>query len=153
MHSTAVVDQTFRNNGLTVANNIHEVPFEKLHEVFGADAALYMVIDEYGTSYSVVSSDTVVRVSARLIDLRTGVVLWTDEASASSAETRGNSGGGIVGVLLEAAVSQIIETVTDRGFDVAAMTSNRLLSADVHNGLLYGPRSTKYGQPAVSEKK
>lgn len=153
VYPVAVVDQTFRNNGLTVAHDIHEVPFGKLHEIFGADAALYMVIENYGTSYNVVSSDTVVSVSAKLVDLRTGVLIWSDNASASSAETRGNGGGGLAGMLVEAVVNQIVETVTDRGFDIAAITSNRLLSAEVHNGLLHGPRSAKYGQPAVSEKK
>lgn len=148
----ALVDQTFKNNGLTVANDVHEVPIQKLHEIFAADAALYMTIEEYGTSYVVISSDTVVSVSATLVDLRTGEILWKGASRASSAETRGNSGGGLVGMLVEAAVSQIIETVTDRGFDIAAITNTRLLSAEGYNGLLYGPRSAKYGQPVSSEK-
>lgn len=148
----ALVDQTFKNNGLTVAGDIHAVPTTKLHDIFGADAALYMTIEEYGTSYVVVSSDTVVRVTASLVDLRSGETLWQDTASASSAETRNNSGGGVVGMLVSAAINQIVETVSDRGFDIAAITSNRLLSSEGHNGLLHGPRSPKYGQPATSEK-
>ena len=93
-----------------------------------------------------------VSVSATLVDLRTGDVLWKDSATASSEETRGNSGGGLAGMLISAVVNQIIETVTDKGFDIAAITNTRLLSADGHNGLLYGPRSAKYGQPVKSEK-
>lgn len=153
VYPVAVVDQTFKNNGLTVANDVHQVPIAKLHEIFGADAALYMTIEEYGTSYVVLSSETIVRVSATLVDLRSGTVLWQDNATASSAETRGNSGGGIIGMLVEAAMHQILETVTDAGFDIAALASNRLLSSESHNGLLHGPRSAKYGQPATSEKK
>lgn len=149
----SLVQQTFRSNGLTEATDIHAVPFEKIHQIFGADAGLYMTIENYGTSYVVLSSDTVVTVSATLVDLRTGVVLWQDKATASSAETRGNSGGGLVGMLVEAALNQIIETVTDRGFDIAAISANRLLYVEDHNGLLYGPRSPKYGQPVPSEKK
>lgn len=148
----ALVDQTFKSNGLTVANDIHQVPLQKLHDIFSADAALYLTIEEYGTSYVLVSSNTVVSVSATLVDLRTGDILWKDSASASSEETRGNSGGGLVGMLVSAVVNQVIETVTDKGFDIAAITNARLLSADSHNGLLYGPRSAKYGQPVKSEK-
>ncbi|MDP4530096.1 DUF799 domain-containing protein [Alkalimonas delamerensis] len=148
-----LVEQTFRNNGLTEATDIHAVAFERVHEIFGADTGLYLTIDRYGTSYAVLSSDTVVAISATLVDLRTGTVLWQDKATASSAENRGNSGGGLVGMLIEAAMNQIIETITDRGFDIAAMSSNRLLFAEGHNGLLYGPRSPKYGQPAPSERK
>lgn len=149
----ALVYQTFQNNGLTVANDVHAVPVAKLHEIFNADAALYIDIQEYGTSYVVVSSNTVVTVTAKLIDLRTGTVLWQGTSSASSAETRGNSGGGLVGMLVQAAVSQIVETVSDTGFDISAIASNRLVSSETHNGLLHGPRSPKYGQPATSEKK
>lgn len=148
----AVVDQTFKNNGLTVAHDIHALPIQKLREIFAADAALYLTVEQYGTSYVVLASDTVVSVSATLVDLRTADILWQGAASASSSETQGNNSGGLVGMLVEAALTQIIETVTDRGFDIAAITSNRLLSAEHHNGLLHGPRSKKYGQPATSEK-
>lgn len=147
----ALVEQTFRNNGLTVANDVHQVPPEKLNQIFGADAALYITIEEYGTSYVVVTSDTVVRLSASLVDLKTGDVLWQDASFASSAETRGSSGGGLVGMLIEAIVYQIIETVVDQGFDIAAISSDRLLNASGHNGLLYGPRSQSYGQPVPSQ--
>lgn len=149
----ALVNQTFENNGLTVAEDIQVVPTTKLHEIFGADAALYVDIQEYGTSYVVVSSDTSVKVSAKLVDLKSGVLLWQGSAFASSAESRGNSGGGLVGMLVEAAVNQIIETVSDTGFNVSAIASTRLTSSEAHNGLLHGPRSPKYGQPATSEKK
>jgi hypothetical protein len=150
----AVVDQTFKGNGLTVANDIHQVPVKKLHDIFGADSALYINIEEYGTSYVVISSETAVTVSAKLVDLRTGEVLWQDKARASSAEQQNNNtGGGLVGMLVVAAINQIAETVSDKGFEIAAITSNRLLSSDTYNGLLYGPRSPNYGQPALSEKK
>lgn len=149
----ALVNQTFQNNGLTVANDVQAVPVAKLYEIFGADAALYIDIQEYGTSYNIISSDTVVTVTAKLVDLKTGVLLWQGVSSASSGESRGNSGGGLVGMLVEAAVYQIIETVSDTGFDVSAIASTRLVSSEIHNGLLHGPRSPKYGQPATSEKK
>lgn len=149
----AVVNQTFNNNGLTVAEDVHAVPSQKLKEIFGADTALYVTIEDYGTSYVVISSETRVTVSASLVDLETGTVLWADAATASSAEQQNANSGGLVGMLVQAAVSQIFETVTDRGFDIAAMASNRLLSADSYNGFLYGPRSPKYGQPVPSEKK
>ena len=149
----AVVEQTFKGNGLTVASDVHQVPVDKLHSIFGADSALYITVEEYGTSYVVISSETAVTVSASLVDLRTGVQLWQGKARASSAEQQNNSGGGLVGMLVVAAINQIAETITDKGFEIAAITSNRLLSSDTYNGLLYGPRSPSYGQPVPSEKK
>ena len=149
----ALVEQTFKGNGLSVASDVHQVPIKKLHDIFGADSALYITIEEYGTSYVVISSETAVTVSASLVDLRTGEQLWQGKARASSAEQQNNGGGGLVGMLVVAAINQIAETVTDKGFEIAAITSTRLLSSDAYNGLLYGPRSPKYGQPVPSEKK
>lgn len=142
----ALVDETFKNNGLTVAEDIHAVSSRKLNDIFGADAVLYIEVQEYGTSYAVLASDTVVVVQAKLVDSKTNDVLWQGKARAASSEqNRGNSGG-IVGMLVEAAVSQIIESAFDASFQVAATASGRLLSPQMPNGLLYGPRSPKYGQ-------
>lgn len=145
----ALVEQTFRNNGLTVAEDMHAVPAAKLVEIFGADAALYLEVVEYGTSYAIISSDTVVAVKARLVSLKTNQVLWEGSASASSSEQRSGNSGNLVGMLVEAAVLQIMETVTDKGFEISTIATGRLLSPQLPNGLLYGPRSPKFGQPAT----
>jgi hypothetical protein len=147
----ALVDQTFKNNGLTVAEDVHTVPFSKLQEIFGADAGLYITITNYGTSYVILSSETRVSMTASLIDLHTGTLLWKGAASASSAENQQNNNS-LVGMLVNAAVNQIVETIADRGFNIAAIASHRLVSAQTYNGLLYGPRSPQYGQPVPSEK-
>ena len=140
----AVTNETFRQNGVTEAADIHALPIKKLHEIYGADTALYLDIQNYGTSYLIVSSDTVVTASARLVDLRTGKLLWEGKASASSAEQQSNSGGGLIGMLVVAVVNQIANTITDKGHEIAGITSFRLLSADMPNGILYGPHSPKY---------
>ncbi|WRV89339.1 DUF799 domain-containing protein [Pseudomonas protegens] len=144
----AVVDETFRHNGLTNPADIHGLAPAKLNEIFGADAGLYITVKEYGTSYMLISSATVVTASATLVDLKTGTTLWTGSARASSEEgNNGNNGnnGGLVGMLITAAVKQIINTSTDAGHPIAGITSQRLLSAGQRTGLLYGPRSPKYG--------
>jgi hypothetical protein len=142
----ALVDSTFKQNGLTVAGDIHQVPPAKLRDIFGADAALYVTVSKYGATYTVLDSVTVVAASARLVDLRTGVELWSGSASASSAENQNNNnGGGLVGMLISAAIKQIAHNLSDSGHEVAAVTSNRLLSAGHYNGLLFGPYSPRYG--------
>ena len=64
----AVMEETFRQNGLTTPDDIHAVPAARLREIFGADAALYMTVKEYGASYKVVSSDVTVSIDATLLD-------------------------------------------------------------------------------------
>ncbi|KVN88037.1 hypothetical protein WJ96_10030 [Burkholderia ubonensis] len=144
----AVMDEAFKQNGLTNAAEIQDVPPAKLREIFGADAVLYSKVSKYGSVYQVIDSTTVVTASAKLVDLKTGDVLWQGKGSASGKELGNNvnvGGFGIVGMLVQAAVKQIAHSLTDEAHDVAGLTSNRLLSAGPPTGLLYGPRSRKYG--------
>lgn len=141
----AVMDETFKQNGLTTAADIQATSPAKLREIFGADAALYSKVTQYGTVYHVIDSTTVVTASAKLVDLKTGDVLWQGRASANSNEGNNSSAGGLIGMLVQAAIKQIANSLTDKSHDIAGVTSYRLLHAGPPNGLLYGPRSTKYG--------
>ncbi|MBV8623984.1 MAG: DUF799 domain-containing protein [Herbaspirillum sp.] len=140
----ALAAETFRQNGLDNAPEIHQLPVQKLRQIFGADAALYIDVTTYGTAYQVIKSETVVSADAKLIDLRSGKLLWEGSATASSAEQQQNSGGGLVGILLSAVLNQIISTSTDASYKMAGLTSARLLRAGGQNGLLHGPRSPQY---------
>ncbi|WEK31128.1 MAG: DUF799 domain-containing protein [Candidatus Pseudomonas phytovorans] len=141
----ALVDETFRQNGMTTPADIHQLPTAKLHEIFGADAGLYVTVSDYGTRYMVISSATIVTANAKLVDLKTGTTLWTGSATASSQENQQNQGG-LIGMLVAAAINQIISSVQDdAGYPIAGMASARLLAPYPNGGILYGPRSPKYG--------
>lgn len=139
----SLMDETFRQNGLNNAAEIHDVSALKFREIFGADAAVYIKIKSYGTSYAVISSATTVAVEGRIVDLRTGQQLWQGSASASSAESDSSSQGGIAELLIKALMNQIIGTVTDASFKYAGIASERLLFPR-KDGVLYGPRSPSY---------
>lgn len=141
----AVVDETFKQNGLATARDIHDISPAKLREIFGADAALYVDIKSYGVSYTIINSDVTVSAEARLVDLKAGQLLWNGKATASSSEQNNNSGGGLAGILVSALINQISNTVLDRSHTYAGITSQRMLSPRP-NGVLYGPRSPLYGK-------
>lgn len=136
----AVVEETFKQNGLSNATDIRSVPVAKLHEIFNADAALYIDISDYGTKYLIVDSETRVSASARLVDLRSGKQIWSGLATASDNEGNNNNQSAL-GMLIAAAVHQIASNVTDKAHDVAAITSARLLSAGSDGDILPGPRA------------
>lgn len=138
--------ETFKQNGLSQPNDIHAVAPAKLKEIFGADSALYIKITRYGTTYTVLSSAAVVAAEAQLVDLSTGALLWSGQAVASSDEGNNNSGGGLIGALITAAVKQVMNNLSDASHKVAGVATGRLLSAGQPNGLLYGPRSPNYGK-------
>jgi hypothetical protein len=141
------MNETFKHNGLTTPNDIQNVEPAKLREIFGADAALYTTVTAYGSKYMVVGSKTVVTANAKLIDLRSGDELWHGKATANGSETGANVSVnvGLIGMLVQAAVAQVVNSITDKSYDVAGLTSTRLLSTGGTNALLYGPRSPRYG--------
>lgn len=142
----ALVGETFLNNGLTQPEDIHALNVDKLHTIFQADAALSIVISEYGTKYMVLASDTRVTLEGKLIDLRNGQKLWEGSATASSAEQGGGNSGGLAGMLAQALVEQIVNTMADTTYNMAGIADNRLLRAGRMNGMLYGPRSPMFGK-------
>jgi hypothetical protein len=142
------MEETFKYNGLTTPADIQQVAPAKLREIFGADAALYTKVTEYGSRYTVIDSTTVVAASAKLVDLRTGDILWQGAGAANGKEVGAQlslNSFGLIGVLAQAAVKQIAHTLADDSVDVAGLASLRMLSAGPPAGLLYGPHSPKYG--------
>ena len=147
----ALVDETFRENGVTDANEAHAIPTQKLRDFFGADAAVYLYVKKYGTSYAIVASETRVELEARIVDLRSGELLWQGKAVATSAEQQQAAQGGLVGLLVTAIVKQIVGTATDASYNYAGIANQRMLGAPRYNGVLPGPRSPLYGRPPPTE--
>lgn len=146
----ALVDETFRNNGVFTANDAQDIPLTKLRDFFGADAAVYIRVKKYGTTYAVISSETRVEVEGQIVDLRSGDLLWKGSAAATSAEQQ-QAQGGLVGLLVQALVNQIVGTATDAAYNYAGIANHRLMAAPRYNGILPGPRSPLYGQPPPAQ--
>ncbi|QWA09242.1 DUF799 domain-containing protein [Sodalis ligni] len=144
----AVVEETFKQHGMTTPQDIRAVSVAKLHQIFGADTVLYVDVTDYGTKYIVVSSETRVTATARLVDLRTGKQLWSGGATASSNEQDSNNSS-LLGMLVSAAINQVANNLMDKGHDIAGMTSARMLTAGVPGGILYGPYSPSYGKDKI----
>ena len=137
-----MVDHLMKENGLALPDEMQRAPLEKLHEVFGADAVLYVTIEQYGSKYQVIVSNTTVKVRGKLVDARTGVTLWEGQALAQNA---GQSG------LIEALVTQVMNKLMDEAHMVAAMASYQLLMPPVPGqGFLRGPRHPEAGTDSVA---
>ena len=122
--------------------DIHQIPYKKLHDIFGADTALYINIQDYGNKYYIIASSTKVDADAKLIDLRNGKVLWGASVQVTKDNRSGNSD--VVGVLVDAAIGQVFNSLRDQEHVVAGMASKKLLTAGSNVGLLYGPYSSQY---------
>jgi hypothetical protein len=147
----ALSNETFKQNGMTVAEEAHAIEFGRLREIFGADAALYITITRFGARYQILNSALEAEASAKLVDLRTGLELWSGYAAVTdnSVEALGkiDSGESLLALLIGAAVSQIINTVSDSSFYVGRKANYQMLSGGEKRGnILYGQYHPKYGE-------
>lgn len=141
-----LVAEAFKENGMTEPSDMHATSPEKLRQIFGADAALYITVSKYGTVYQVVNSESLVSAQAKLVDLKTGKTLWTGSAQASSAESNNNQSGGLAVLLISAIVKQVVASSIDESHKIAGIATARLLSPRPIDGMLYGPRSPNFGK-------
>jgi hypothetical protein len=136
----AEVDEILKENGMPTAGEMHQVPLNKVSEIIGADAVLYITLDQYGSKYQVINSATIVEASAKLVDTKTGMTLWEGHARAQE-----NSGGSsnIIADLIAAAVTQAVNSSTDEAHSVSR-EANAILFTTKGQGLLYGPYNPNF---------
>lgn len=146
----ALVNDTFKQNGITEPGEIAAVPLNKLDKIFHADNVLYINIKDYGTSYVIISSSTKVVLEAKLVDIKSGATLWQGEAEA--AEDSGSGQNSLLGMLVSAVITQVANTISDRSYDLAVRADAYLFSSNCHNCILYGPYSPHYGKDAQLHK-
>lgn len=114
----AVIDQFLKENGLPTPDEMHTIPLDKIRQHIGADAVLYVTIDDWGQKFQVVSSSAIVRAQVRLVDTRTGLQLW-DARIYGSHDSNNQTGGGLLGAVVSAVVDQVAGSLVDHTPDVA----------------------------------
>ena len=142
--------EMFRQNGVTVAEEAHAISHQRLHEIFGADAAIYITIDEYGATYYVIASVVQARASARLVDLRSGQTLWAGSGFGVENPAAVTSRENLLAALIDVALNQVSNVLSDKAFDAGRMASQSLFSANASTGsssnfIKYGPYHPSYG--------
>ena len=137
----ALVDRLLKENGMPTTGEMVQVPLDKIREIVGADAVLYITLKQYGTRFQLLASTTVVVADARLVDTRTATVLWRGRLAAEDGSgSTGNILSDVVGALLTQAINQS----ADRARGVAERANAQFATKD--RGLLHGPYSPQYGR-------
>jgi hypothetical protein len=140
IYPVAVIDQFLKENGLPSAGEMHQVSLEKIREIIGADAVLYTTLTSYGSKYQVLNSKTEVSVKAKLVDTRTGILLWEGEGLGQ----RNSAGSGnLIADAIAAAVTQVVSQSTDEAHEVSYSANVNLLCIK-DRGILYGPYHPEY---------
>jgi hypothetical protein len=132
----SVVDQMMKENGLPSADEMHQVSLKKIKEIINPDSVLYITLEQYGTKFVVVKSQTIVVASGKLISALNGEVLW--EGKIEKVVSSNNGGGGLAGLLVGAVVSQAVNSTADSAHDVSIIASQELFMTE-GQGLINGP--------------
>jgi hypothetical protein len=108
-----LLDDVLAHEGLDLAGESWEIEPVVLHRYFGADAVLYVTIQEWDTNYRVLKSWVTVALRYRLVDTRTGAVLWeySGRKVIESSDTQ-VSGGGLAGLVVALIVNSVDAAVT-----------------------------------------
>lgn len=136
VYPVALIDQMMKENGLPSANEMHQASLKKIREIISPDAVLYLNLEQYGTKFVLLSSQTTVTVSGKLISAKSGEVLW--EGRATATESSSSGGGGLADMLVNAVVSQVVSSSTDHAHEVSEQASHVLFWSN-SQGLLNGP--------------
>jgi hypothetical protein len=132
----AVVDQFMKENGLPTPGEMRQAPLDKIATNIGADSVLYIDLLDYGSTYEVIASVTVVSAKARLVDVKSGIQIW--DGTVYIRQSDGGNSGNIIANLIATAIDQIINSATDRAHGVSRLANYQLLT-NKDNGLLNGP--------------
>ncbi len=132
----AVIDALMKENGLPTPAEMNAVPLDKLREIIGADAVLYVNLKEWGQKFELISSRAVVHFSLRLVDTRSGALLWKSSGYAQEASDDG--GMGLVGAIVGAVVTQVMSSAIDKTPALSRMANHTAIHHNAR-GLLNGP--------------
>ncbi len=138
----SVIDHFLKSNGLPTPAEMNGIPLDKIYKHIGADAVLYISIEDWGQKFQLLQSVTKVHVNLRLVDVKTGELLW--ESTVIAKKSSGDGGGGLAGALVSAVVTQVLaSTIADPTFDLAREANNSAINSQVR-GMLDGPYKPSY---------
>ncbi len=133
----SVIDHFLKENGLPTPAEMNGIPLDKIGEHIGADAVLYITIEDWGQKFQIVSSVARVKASLRLVDVKTGELLW--ESTAQAKKSSDDGGGGLVGALVSAVVTQIVASTIADPTPGLARQANKVAINSQGRGMLDGP--------------
>lgn len=134
-----LVKRLLEDDGLADAGLVHNADPARLASLFDADAVLYISIEKWHAKYVVLQTTVTVEFSYVLKDGRTSETLWEDREVMSYSS--GDGGGGILGAMINAAVTKAAPN-----YMPLARQANARALAYPGPGFPAGPYRPEYGQ-------
>ncbi len=140
VYPVGVVDSYIKANGVTLPQEMNQIPLDKLNAQFAPDAILYTDIDYFGQKFALIDSYAYIDANLELVDAATGNTLWQKHMVYDERENRQQQGdGGALGQIIGAVLVQMIASAMDDKFFNTSSMANMTALNDPINGLPVGP--------------
>lgn len=131
-----MVRSVLSDDGLSDANLVHQGDPRRLGQMFGADAVMYITIDQWNAKYIVLSTKVTVALDYVLKSAKTGQVLWRNH-QVMVYQPQGSGAGGLAGLIADAVQAAITKAAPN--YIPLAQQANALAISGAGNGLPAGP--------------
>ncbi len=122
-----MIKRVLEDDGLSDADLVHNAPTEKLCELFGSDAVLYISIEKWEAKYMVFTTQVTVELSYILKDGQTGEELWAEKQQMVYVP-QNQSTGHPLGDLIVMAVNAAVTKAAPNYLPLAQQANNNAFS-------------------------
>lgn len=152
-----LMKRVMEDDGLSDADMVHAAPVDRVAEMFGADAVLYVTIQEWQSTYAVLATETRITIEYALKHGDTGETLWSETRTMIYVPKSG--GSGLAGLLADAILAAVERAAPN--YIPLAHQANALAVYTPGQGLPAGPYAADYNKdgqmfpsrPAPDDKK
>jgi len=97
-----LVKRLLEDDGLSDASLVHSAPVEKLCNLFGSDAVLYVIINQWDSKYMILTTQVTVDLTYIIKDGQTGDTLWEHQQNMVYVPQNNSSGNPFVDLIVMA---------------------------------------------------
>lgn len=128
VYPVEMVSEILKEEGLFDTETMKNVPMSKFRDFFGADAVLFVKIEEWNTSYFITSGSVTVKLACELKSTTTGETLWFYDDKVTINTSASGGGGGLAGLIVQA-VATAIQTATQDYVPIARQVNQNIMLA------------------------
>jgi hypothetical protein len=146
-----MVKRLLEDDGLADSSLVHSAPASKLANLFGADAVLYITVQQWDAQYMVLSTRVTVALDYQIRDGRTDESLWSNKEKIVYMPDDGG-GGGLGGLIAKAIVAAITKGFPNY-MPLARQANDKALLTYPGKGIPPGPYATEQKELSPASRK
>lgn len=108
-----LVKRALEDDGLADSSMVHKAPASRLAKLFGADAVLYITVEQWDAKYALLTTIVTVNITYQIRDGKTDNIIWENKQKMvydpnSTGGSSGNPVADLVVMLVKAAMTKAL---------------------------------------------